>query len=189
VRYLFAAGALLFALSAHAQELQTCQYIGNTRYCSTTGAPAPAVPQYTLPTMQQPDILGMYIKGREAAAAQRAAQAAQDEAEARAELAREQGKILQQQREAAGRAAQSASAQGGPPPPPPQQATPQQLTPEQQKQLLEWVHADSTEGLKAKSATLEAVMRNSPPDSTTFKDAVNGLAILNAELGKRGALK
>jgi hypothetical protein len=63
------------------------------------------------------------------------------------------------------------------------------LTPEQQKQLLEWVHADTTEGLKAKAATLEAVMRNSPPDSTTFKGAVDGLAILNAELAKRGALK
>lgn len=139
-----------------------------------------------VPALQQPDIVGMYIRAREAAAAQRAAEAAQGETEARAELAREQARTLRQQREAAERAAQPASARGGPPP---KQATSQQLTPEQQKQLLEWVHADTTEGLKAKAATLEAVMRNSPPDSTTFKDAVGGLAILNAELAKRVALK
>lgn len=94
VRFLLAV-ALLIALRAHGQELQTCQYIGNTRYCSTrycstSGAPAAAAPQYTAPTIQQPDILGMYIRGREATAAQRAAQSAHDEAEARAELAREQ---------------------------------------------------------------------------------------------------
>lgn len=103
-------------------------------------------------------------------------------------VAREQQKALQQQREAAERAAQPASTQGTPPPAP-HQARPQQLTPEQHKQLLEWVHADSTEGLKAKAATEEAVMRNSPPDSPTFQDAVAGLAILNAELAKRGAVK
>ena len=106
-------------------------------------------------------------------------------------VAREQQKALQQhgyRTAAAADGAQPASTQGTPPPAP-HQARPQQLTPEQHKQLLEWVHADSTEGLKAKAATEEAVMRNSPPDSPTFQDAVAGLAILNAELAKRGAVK
>jgi hypothetical protein len=51
------------------------------------------------------------------------------------------------------------------------------------------IAADSTPGLKAKAATVEAIMRTSPPESETFRNATGALAVINEELAKRGALK
>jgi hypothetical protein len=44
-------------------------------------------------------------------------------------------------------------------------------------------------GLKAKAATLEAIQRNSPPDSESFHNATGALLAINMELAKRGELK
>jgi hypothetical protein len=59
----------------------------------------------------------------------------------------------------------------------------------QRAQILAAVHSDSTDGLRAKVATLEAVQRNSPPDSESFRSATGALLVINEELAKRGALK
>jgi len=59
----------------------------------------------------------------------------------------------------------------------------------QRAQILAAVHSDSTDGLRAKVATLEAVQRNSPPDSESFRSATSALLVINEELAKRGALK
>lgn len=59
----------------------------------------------------------------------------------------------------------------------------------QQTQILAAVHADSTDGLRAKGARLEAMQRNSPSDSDSFRRATGALLVINEELAKRGALK
>jgi len=59
----------------------------------------------------------------------------------------------------------------------------------QRAQILPAVHSDSTYGLRAKVATLEAVQRNSPPDSESFRSATGALLVISKELARRGALK
>lgn len=43
--------------------------------------------------------------------------------------------------------------------------------------------------LRARVATLEAILRNAPPDSTAFRNAVQELQSTNEQLAKLGALK
>ena len=57
------------------------------------------------------------------------------------------------------------------------------------EQGLAALRATTTAGLKAKAATLEAVLRSSPSDSSAFQSATDALLLVNAELARRAALK
>ena len=55
-------------------------------------------------------------------------------------------------------------------------------------QVRDAITGDSVSRLKAKAATLEAVMRSTPSDSAAFHDAFGALGAVNAELATRNAL-
>jgi hypothetical protein len=57
------------------------------------------------------------------------------------------------------------------------------------EQVLAGADSQQITTLRARVATLEAILRNAPPDSAAFKNAVQELQSTNEELAKHGALK
>jgi predicted lipid-binding transport protein (Tim44 family) len=161
-----------------------CNQVGNQTICNGAGGP------------QQPNFPEQMAAMQQAQAAQDQAAAAQMAARAQMLQAQTQARIAAQQqaeREAADSRQRAQAAYD---------EIMRQRQEERDKQLHEApekdrlrvqtqaaVAADTTPGLKAKAATVEAIMRTSPPDSETFRNATGALNVINEELAKRGALK
>jgi hypothetical protein len=176
---------IALALSVPAYAQVKCQtgtynpYAGSTTTCNGSFATPPA----TLPVQPVQNYGAMLSSAAQAQAAQTTANAQMLQAQVQARLAQQQAELMRQQTEALQRQ-QVQVAQ----PAPAAKPSAQEID-NLHASVAAAVAADTTVGLKAKVATLEAVQRNSPPDSETFRNATGALLIINTELAKRGELK
>jgi hypothetical protein len=176
MKWLLALVLALAAPMAFAQSFQSsCQRIGFQTICNGTvsnnqfGGTLQAVPLQDYGAM-----LGL------------SDQASMMNAQSQAQLAQQQAKLVAEQAETLRAQRQALEQQTRTVVSAPPTEAQAQL---QHDQVLSAVHADTTDGLRAKAATLEAVQRNSPPDSEVFRNATGALLIVNEELAKRGELK
>lgn len=184
---------LLFATAASAQV--NCQtgpynhYAGTTTTCNGTLTSQPA-PLQVQPVQNYSAIMASAAQAN-AAQANANAQMLQAQAQAQlsqqqAELARQQAEYTRQQTEALAR--QQVDMTHRQEVQPPRQLSVQDVQ-AQHAAVATAVAGDTTLGLRAKAATLEAVLRSSPPDSDSFRNATGALLTINMELAKRGELK
>ncbi len=186
--------ALLFATGASAQQV-TCQTgKPNLATGTTTTCTGSLSNSGTVQIQPGPNYSEALYGAQRANAAQTTANAQMLQAMAQARLAKGQSELAHQQAELVKQQTEALRDQQASVAPAHQEIQqPARPSPQDQEKLHAAVQAaldsDTVPGLKAKAATLEAILRNSPSDSESFRSASNALLSVNTELAKRGELR